>query len=688
MLKKCISVLYFLLLLSSLFWGKSYEFIEQDIHEVLFILSLEEKITIMGDDSVFGKATFRAIGESFDEIFDLFLAQNRLYLTKKDGLWLVSKMRVYCDDEGFIQVDSYDISPQRLFEKISEVSGIPIMYDAIPTQAISVHVSNISVKEFVSLVMQSLGNYTVTDEAQVLRIRRELGNQYEEIHTGYCSIQEVANDQESFYSKGAEDTVGTTEHTKKEPLYNADISRVVGKKVLETLCQVAGKEAVFLAPCNTLIDTVQLKEKSFDDLLNLFCVQLFVSAIEKDGLMYFVEGQDALYNSKNFGKTWELYRLAYIKAQELCNFLQNRFESLRFFVLSNNELFILANTISHTEIQTIIKTIDIMQKNYLISLQYIRSDDFLNLLPTGFESEAFTKTGSEGELFFNGTEQKYKQLLSLLEHIDIPQKQILYELLVLQVQDSSNFSWEPSLTAKPIALGDSNFVSADLGSVLDLQFNVLTAFGIHFATKLQTAINESKAKIFADTSLHGLSGIPINFQNTNTYRYKDTAINPETGKPMYTGVTREIISGLFLEVEGWVSGNGMITTKVKATVSKRGADVSSSVGNPPPTYEKIITTQVRSKSGETVILSGLIQDDSVLIEQRTPFFSKIPFIGKLCTSLVNTREKTEMHIYLIPRLVGEENEANVELVNKNQEKMNELSEAIFMFFKEGVYNEF
>lgn len=666
MIKKFIVCLFCLFIFYSLFWAKSYEFIDQNVDEVLFALSMEEGVTIMGDDTVRGRVTFRAIAENFSEIFDLFLTQNRLYVHKTEKLWSVSKMKVFCDDENFVQVDAFDISPQRLFEKVSEISGQPIVFDTLPTKEISVHVSNISLKDFVNLVVTSLGNYKVIEEKQSIRIQRETAVQYEQSDIGYCII-------EKYFGSA---------------LYRAEISRTIGKRCLEELCKIANKESIFLARCDSLIDTVFLTEKSFEELLDIFCVQLSISAIEKDNVLYFVESQDTLSNSKNFGKTWALYALAYLKAQDSTALLQTRFENIRVHTLSPSSLFIFANEIQHKEIESFLKIIDLPESSFFFALQYIRTKEFLDVLPPGFSAQDFFKTGKEGELFFCGTKNKYEQLQEFLQKIDVPQKQILYDLLVLQVQESSNFSWEPSLTAKTLTMGDRNFISADLGSVLDLQCNILSTLGINFAMKLQTAINESKAKIFADTSLHGLSGIPITFQNTNTYRYKDIAINPETGKPMYTGITREIVSGLFLEIEGWASGSGMITTKVKATVSKRGADLSSSVGNPPPTYEKIISTEVCSKSGETVILSGLIQDDSVLIEQATPLISKIPILGKLFTSLVNTREKTEMLIYLIPHLVGEENENSVELKDREQEKMDDLSQKILLFFKEDKNNEF
>jgi type II secretory pathway component GspD/PulD (secretin) len=193
-------------------------------------------------------------------------------------------------------------------------------------------------------------------------------------------------------------------------------------------------------------------------------------------------------------------------------------------------------------------------------------------------------------------------------------------------------------------------VTGQLGNLLNLNFDIITVFGYQFAAKLNVAIADNQANVFADTTLFGLSGQEIKFQNTSTYRYRDSNIDPETGRPIYSGITREIVSGLVLEIKGWVSGDGMITTTVTASVSKRGADVSSVIGNPPPTSEKVLTTQVRARSGETVVLSGLRQNDTTLIEQRIPLLSKIPVLGWFFKSKNNTAENTQMIIYLVPHV--------------------------------------
>ena len=202
-------------------------------------------------------------------------------------------------------------------------------------------------------------------------------------------------------------------------------------------------------------------------------------------------------------------------------------------------------------------------------------------------------------------------------------------------------------------MGDRNRGVVTLGNVMNFNFSVVSCFGLKFAYDLQSSIEENKAKVFADTTLHGVSGKKISFQSTNTYRYRDNNVDPETGKPVYSGITREIASGIKLEISGWVSGDGMITSSVVASVSRQGVDSSSSTGNPPPTSEKMVTTEVRGKSGEPIILSGLVMESDNEQEKRTPIISKIPLIGNLFKSKQITKENTQMVIYLVPHLDDE-----------------------------------
>jgi len=146
-----------------------------------------------------------------------------------------------------------------------------------------------------------------------------------------------------------------------------------------------------------------------------------------------------------------------------------------------------------------------------------------------------------------------------------------------------------------------------------------------------------------------------------------------------------------LDIVGSVSGNGTITTSVTASVSRRGADVSSNSGNPPPTSEKLVTTQVIGKSGEVIVLSGLVQNDSTFVEERLPFISKIPLLGKLFSGKTKNNEKTEMIIYLVPHLdenpqdvVEEKIQKKLNITEKIKELQNKMAKNVSQIVKKTV----
>jgi type II secretory pathway component GspD/PulD (secretin) len=259
-------------------------------------------------------------------------------------------------------------------------------------------------------------------------------------------------------------------------------------------------------------------------------------------------------------------------------------------------------------------------------------------------------------LYFYGTRERYKTLLTILSEMDKPVKRVSYDLLIIQTQKSKVENWNSRLEFSRLTPGMSSNGFLSVAPNFSFNMNLVKAFGYSFAAELQASIQENETSIFADTTLYGVSDVPIEFRNTSTFRYRDPYINLETGNQIQSGITKEIVSGIVLEIVGSVSGNGTITTSVSASVSRRGADVSYNSGNPPPTSEKFVTTQVIGKSGEVIVLSGLVQNDSTYVEERVPFLGKIPVIGRLFSGKTKNNEKTEMIIYLVPHI-----EENVEI---------------------------
>ncbi|OGG51577.1 MAG: hypothetical protein A3F84_06440 [Candidatus Handelsmanbacteria bacterium RIFCSPLOWO2_12_FULL_64_10] len=67
-------------------------------------------------------------------------------------------------------------------------------------------------------------------------------------------------------------------------------------------------------------------------------------------------------------------------------------------------------------------------------------------------------------------------------------------------------------------------------------------------------------------------------------------------------------------------------------------------------------TEVRVKEGATIIIAGLIKDDVKQTVKGVPLVSRIPLLGKLVSSTDVSKEKTELAIFLTPRIVSGEGE--------------------------------
>jgi type II secretory pathway component GspD/PulD (secretin) len=202
----------------------------------------------------------------------------------------------------------------------------------------------------------------------------------------------------------------------------------------------------------------------------------------------------------------------------------------------------------------------------------------------------------------------------------------------------------------------------NLSNVMNLSFDVVAQFGYQFAANLSVQLGDNTAEVYANTTLNGLSGQEIKFQNTDTYRYQEFEVDADTGNISRTGVTREITSGLIVALNGWVSGDDMITIAVSATVSKQNNNSTDATALP-STSERVVNTQVRTPSGKPVVLSGLMKEDTNKIVKKIPILGDIPLLGRLFRDQSDTKEKTEIVIYIVPYLTrdngGEEQDTSL-----------------------------
>ena len=617
----------------------SWDFSDCEIKDILFAVSVDTGISIVPDDTVSGKGDLKFAGGDFDLAFEAFLKTNRLFVKRDGGVWTVSRCSVSLED-GRYSLEAYDLLPVQIVEKLSEVMDKLVTFESLPAQRISVCFRGVDEALLMDCLAKRFCGYCVEKDESA----------YHFVKTNY--VQRDGG----FYGQHLENFSGMMNiEILEDGCFSVDVEECRFSVVMDALMHSAGKEFCLLSDSSCRLQRSFFLGSSFDDTLEILCAQCGFDFVVENGIYYIFENSQARNELVSGKRDWRKFTLRFTKSQDFLTFIFKRVGKLETIQLPDEYSFLCY--VSEKEASVINELIceaDIKQSTYVVNLKYIKPADFLEHLPPYVEKSSVFLADDSARLYFKGTEEAYKNLCQQLEVCDRPVARLSYDLLILQYDETLQNSWASSFGAQRLSAGDRNDVAAVLGSVMGFNLNVVTSFGLSFAAELQASIEESRTRVYADTTLHGVSGQEIHFQNTNTYRYRDNNVDPETGKPVYSGVTREIASGIKLDVIGWVSGDGLITSKVTASVSRRGNDTSASTGNPPPTSEKIVTTEVCGKSGEPVVLSGLVQRAESEQVKRTPFISKIPIIGNLFKSKNKTSENMQMVIYLVPHITSEE----------------------------------
>ncbi len=114
--------------------------------------------------------------------------------------------------------------------------------------------------------------------------------------------------------------------------------------------------------------------------------------------------------------------------------------------------------------------------------------------------------------------------------------------------------------------------------------------------------------------------------------------------------------GVTLKVTPQINRDGYIRLKLDQSVTKilsQSAEVDSAGTQilAPTTLKRTAKTTVSVKSGETVVIGGMIQDDSEKGTYKVPLLGDIPLLGWLFKSRATSSTRTNLFVFITPRIV-------------------------------------
>jgi len=308
-------------------------------------------------------------------------------------------------------------------------------------------------------------------------------------------------------------------------------------------------------------------------------------------------------------------------------------------------------------------------------------------------------------IIFKCSPRAYLEILETLKKLDIPPKQVLIEVLIAEVtlDDKIQFGIEWLLKGSTTIDGNrasilggfatepkNFFQSTGTGDsqTIDLtKFTPVVSSGA-FANILDPQRFNALISMLAGTSKLNVLASPHILALDN----KEAKIEVGSEIPIATGLVQQpsttggstLVSqgqiqyrtaGIILTVTPYISDKNQVTLKISQEYSAPGAPTKIAGQEFPSFITRRANTTGIVQDGHTLVIGGLISEQSTKSRSGIPLLSDIPLLGWLFGSTSVQKTKTELLVMVTPRVINSQEEAD-KLVTEFKERVRTIKERL------------
>ena len=197
------------------------------------------------------------------------------------------------------------------------------------------------------------------------------------------------------------------------------------------------------------------------------------------------------------------------------------------------------------------------------------------------------------------------------------------------------------------------------GVPLPSALNLISGFNLGLSAQLNLLEQEGRASVLAEPQLSARNGAKASFLAGGEFPYSVSNINGVTiiFKPY----------GIKLDITPKVDHNGVIRATIQAEVSSIDASISTTGG--PALLSRKTDTEFNVKSGETIVLAGLLQRNASTDIDKVPLLGDLPVLGALFRSKRFQNKETELVVFVTPTVVDSQSPGLVDRVKRTGERL-------------------
>jgi general secretion pathway protein D len=254
-----------------------------------------------------------------------------------------------------------------------------------------------------------------------------------------------------------------------------------------------------------------------------------------------------------------------------------------------------------------------------------------------------------------GSRGEYDKIQSALKRLDVPPTQVLIEASIIEVTLSDELKYGLQWVFNDKARGGLS----GSGVISNVAGGVLGGAAAGFSYTLKNPLGDVRGVInaLADKSLVNVISSPsLMVMDNHTASIAVGTQQPIRSSETFVGGGNNVTTaiqykdtGVTLSVTPSVNAGNMVTMQINQAVTDVGAeDVTTGQRS---FLQRQFNSKVAVRSGETLVLGGLIRDNSTSGKAGIPLLQDIPLLGKLFGANSKNLARTELLVVITPRVV-------------------------------------
>ena len=277
-----------------------------------------------------------------------------------------------------------------------------------------------------------------------------------------------------------------------------------------------------------------------------------------------------------------------------------------------------------------------------------------------------------------GAPQDWEKIERIIKQLDKKRQQVLVEAMIVEID-----------------LEDDQDLGFDLRALIDIGYGAdsIVAFNSGIAQEsVQTGgvPGLTIGLLKGDFDMYAI--LAANRENTNikilstpqivTLENHEAIINITEQIPFVTGSRvddqNNVIEtieyrdvGILLKLTPHINEKGYITMDINQTIQKIIEETRELAS--PSVFNREITSKVTVKDSRTIVIGGLIRDDTQFVEQKVPILGDIPLLGLFFRRTKKQKLRTNLMVFITPTIITEDDKIT-QATEERREAQTELEQ--------------